>query len=124
MEGEQDDYYNFDEIETEKGCGGVYDNGLNPDCQPCDVTWCEDNCDISCSGDQFCQIHPECGEKCPCPLYTKKDLNISVSCGTSQSVMDYDFSEFFSKFNNRSLDENELSVSISLQVVLFTLFHF
>lgn len=116
MQGEQDDYYNFDEIDNQV-CGGAFDNGLNPECQPpppCNVTWCRENCDILCVGDQPCQDHPLCEEKgCPCPLYTKKDLNISVSCNTSQSVMDFDFSEVF----NLNLDKKELTVSLSMQVV-------
>ena len=49
MEDRQDDYYIYDNIDTEV-CGGPYDNGLNPDCEPepC-VAWCEANCDIQVS---------------------------------------------------------------------------
>ena len=119
MEGEQDDYYNFDEIDIDdEECGpyAAYDNGLKVECQPapvCNVTWCQDNCDRKCTGDQPCVINPLCVQLCPCPLYSEKDLNISVSCHTAQSVMDFDFSKIF----NLSLDTTELLVSISMQVL-------
>ena len=112
MEGEQDDYYIYDDDERDtEVCGGPYDNGLNPDCEPCEA-WCEANCDRTCSGDTACLNDGRCPEKCPCPLYEKKELNISVSCLTSQSVMDYDLSKLF----NLSLDTSQLVVSVTIQV--------
>ena len=82
-------------------------------CSGCDESWCDLNCpEEKVCGDEACWVHPLCEERgCPCPLYMESELNISVSCSTSQSVMDYNLSNLF----NISLDTSQLSVSISMQ---------
>ena len=99
-------------------CGGAFDSGLNPECQSCDDTWCRHHCpglETACGNLPYWQ-HPLCqGKKCrgcPCQLYEKKDLNISVSCTTSQSVMGYDLSKLF----NLRLDASQFSINIIMKV--------
>ena len=83
----------------------------------CDVEFCNSHIE-SCMknrqcGHGICRRHPGCDTYgCPCPKYKKKDLNISVSCTTSQSVMNYDLSKLF----NLSLNTSLLSISVSMQV--------
>ena len=81
----------------------------------CDKDWCEENCAElnTCDGDEACDMtYSICEEKgCPCPLYNESELNISVSCTSSQPVMEYNLSKLF----NLSLDTSQLSVSISMQ---------
>ena len=56
----------------------------------CDKDWCEENCAElnTCDGDEACDMtYSICEEKgCPCPLYNERELNISVSCTSSQMV--------------------------------------
>ena len=111
---EYPDIREFDEFDG--GCGGAFDNGLDPDCEPepeCDVAWCRQNCDRNCTGDEPCQDHVLCEvNRCPCPLFKMADLNISVSCATSQTVMEFDLS----KLVHSDIDTNQMSVSITVQV--------
>ena len=112
---ENDELYNqfLPDDSDINGCGGLYENGLNPDCESVyDADWCNDQC-RTVGGDQNSNEHPLCYDKCP--LYSKEDLNISVTCATSQSVMEFDLS----KLDNSSLDTNQMSVSIIMQVITF-----
>ena len=112
---ENDELYNQflpDDIDID-GCGGLFENGLNPDCELVyDANWCSTYC-TTIGGDQNSNEHPLCYDKCP--LYSKEDLNILVSCATSQSVMEFDLY----KLDNSSLDTSQMSVSIIMQVITF-----
>ena len=135
MKDEPDDQYNYAYLDNPI-CGGLFESGLEPECEEqkrveeqkrleeqlkdpewCDVDWCKariNQCKkIRDCGDSICKPHPSCKKKgCPCPEYKKEDLNISVSCETSQSVMNYNLSKLF----NLNLDTSQLSVSLSMQV--------
>ena len=101
-----------DDIDID-GCGGLFENGLNPECEDVyDADWCDTYC-TAIGGDQNSNEHPLCYDKCP--LYSQEDLNISVSCATSQSVMEFDLY----KLDDSSLDTNQMSVSIKMQVKTF-----
>lgn len=117
IEYDNEENNNYKDIIDNEKCGGAFDNGLDPECQPCDKNWCDQNCVFDdCDGDEACYMTLGiCEEKgCPCPLYDARDLNISVNCASTQSVMEYDLSKLF----NIGLDTSKLSINISMQKVI------
>ena len=94
----------------------LQDEGEDPEW--CDVQWCSSHIE-SCKKNRVCPDgickgrHPNCdGYGCPCPQFKKKDFDISVSCDTSQSVLNYDLS----KLSTLNLNISQLSISVSMRV--------